>query len=136
LAIMIAAQSTGVPADLLVAICSHETHLENVVVPHDGGRNDLSVGICQIKPSTAAGEGYKGVAHGKLRKSKRWPWAKESDGDDVGLMVPEVNALYAAMYLKRQLKRYDDNWCRAAAAYNAGSYRPSAVVPGMPKNKK
>lgn len=113
-AVMTAAQKVGVSASLLVAICAHESNWKNVVVPHDGG--SPSYGICQIKQDTAKMLGFKG---------------KPSE-----LMRPSVNAYYAAKYLKYQEERYGEDWCKIAAAYNAGSYNESMVVPGKPRNLK
>jgi soluble lytic murein transglycosylase-like protein len=51
-------------------------------------------------------------------------------------MNPEENAKWAAIYLKKQLKRYNDDWCKATAAYNAGSFTESTIIPGKPRNLK
>lgn len=102
-----------VPGHLLLAICTHETGLKNIVHHNDGGSS--SYGICQIKAETARSLNFSG---------------KDSD-----LMDPNVNAGYAAKYLLKQLDRYDGDWCMATAAYNAGRYNPS-VIPGKPRNLK
>lgn len=112
--IVAAAKSVGVPGALLLAICTHESNLKNVMVPHDGG--SPSYGICQIKEATANSLGFKGKAR--------------------ELMNPTVNAKFSAKYLKMQLERYDGDWCKATAAYNAGTYNPSSKVPGKPRNLK
>jgi soluble lytic murein transglycosylase-like protein len=104
----------GVPGSLLLAICTHESHLKNVVSPNDHG--SPSYGICQIKEDTARDYGFDG---------------KSSD-----LLNPYINVWYSAQYLYHQLDRYDFNWCMAAAAYNAGRYLPSKTEPGKPKNFK
>jgi len=129
-----AAKTAGVPASLLIAICTHESNGLNVMVPHDGG--SPSYGYCQIKKETAEWLGYKGIGSGKLRRSKRFHGAMEPVGKPKGLMVAEVNALYAAKYLRKQLDKYDGEWCKATAAYNAGSYLPSKLAPGEPRNLK
>jgi soluble lytic murein transglycosylase-like protein len=110
--ILAAAKATGIPGVLLLAICTHESKLNNVVVQDDNG--SPSYGVCQIKEETAKMVGF-------------------TDSED--LMQPKTNAKYAALYLKKQLDRYDGNWCKATAAYNAGSYNPS-VIPGKPRNLK
>lgn len=109
-----AAKAAKVSGPLLLAICMHESNLKNVLVPHDGG--SPTYGICQVKLGTAQMLGYV--------------------GDGQGLMVPEENAKWAAEYLKYQKERYDKDWCKAVAAYNAGRYNPSTVSPGYPKNLK
>ena len=112
--ILAAAKAAKVSGALLLAICTQETNLTNVTVYHDGG--SPSIGICQMKASTAEMLGFKGKA------------------DD--LINPYVNAKWAAKYLKYQLDRYDGNWCQATAAYNAGTYNESKKLPGHPRNLK
>lgn len=112
--ILAAAKAAKVSGALLLAICTHESGLNNVAVPHDGG--STSYGICQVKYDTAKQMGFFG---------------KEKD-----LMIPKVNAKWAAAYLKYQESRYDGNWCKITAAYNAGSYNESKKKPGCPKNLK
>lgn len=112
--LLTAAKSAKISGAILVAICSHESGLSNIVTPRDHG--SASYGICQIKHDTATMLGY----HGKPE----------------GLMDPKTNAKYAAIYLKYQFDRYDGDWCRAVAAYNAGRYNPSKKEPGHPRNIK
>lgn len=112
--ILLAAKKAGVSGALLLAICTHESGLNNVFVPHDNG--SPTYGICQVKYDTAKMLGFTGEAK--------------------DLMVPSVNAKWAASYLKYQKKRYDGNWCKATAAYNSGTYNESKKVPGCPRNLK
>jgi soluble lytic murein transglycosylase-like protein len=56
-------------------------------------------------------------------------------GNPEGLMDPKTNAHFAALYLKYQYDRYG-NYCHAIAAYNAGRYNESKVLPGYPRNLK
>jgi soluble lytic murein transglycosylase-like protein len=112
--ILAAAKVIGIPGSLLLAICTHESGLRNVEAPHDHG--SPSYGLCQVKLDTAKILGFT--------------------GEGSGLMDPETNAKYAAMYLKYQLDRYQGDWCSATAAFNAGSYLPSTKSPGKPKNFK
>lgn len=112
--ILYAAKSVGVSGSLLLAICTFESKLVNTISPHDNG--SPSYGICQIKESTARMLGFNGQRE--------------------DLMNPSINAKYAALYLKKQLERYDGDLCMATAAYNAGTYNPSKIVPGKPKNLK
>lgn len=113
--ITLAAKKVGVSASLLLAICSHESggfkysHNEN-----DNG--SPSYGICQMKEATAKQMGFKGT--------------------NKVLSTPKTNALWAARYLKWQLDRYNNDICKAVAAYNAGSYNESKKKPGYPKNLK
>ena len=108
------AKTVGVPGYLLLAICTTESRLINVMTPNDGG--SATLGICQIKVGTAHMFGFK--------------------GEPKDLMVPKTNIRYAAKYLKYQLERYDNDLCKAIAAYNSGSYNPSTKVIGRPRNLK
>jgi soluble lytic murein transglycosylase-like protein len=111
--ILTAAKSVKISGAILVAICSHESGLQNITVPHDGG--SPTYGICQVKYDTATMLGFKG---------------KPQD-----LLEPKINAKYAATYLKYQYNRYG-SWCMAVAAYNSGTYNPSSKEPGHPRNIK
>jgi soluble lytic murein transglycosylase-like protein len=82
-------------------------------VQNDGGTP--TYGICQVKYETAQMLGYS--------------------GQPSGLMDPKENAKWAANYLRYQQVRYGD-WCKAIAAYNAGRYNESTVMPGYPRNLK
>lgn len=130
--ILAAAKAAGVPGALFLAICTHESHLNNVTVPHDGG--SPSYGVCQIKEDTARELGFTGIVTGPTVESDIFDGALEPKGTPEGLMIPSVNAKYAAKYLKKQLDRYEGDWCKATAAYNAGSYSPSSKIPGKPRN--
>lgn len=110
--ILAIAKVVGVPGSLLLAICTVETKLTNVVRVNDGPSS--TYGVCQIKATTANLVGFK--------------------GNEQDLMDPKINVKYAARYLKYQLKRYDYNWCKATAGYNHGSYSPSKIRTGRPKN--
>lgn len=103
----------GVSSNLLLAICSYESNLKNVIVTEANGSK--SYGICMVKLSTAK-------QFDKTIKAKQ-------------LMDPKVNSLMAAKYLNYQLKRYNGNWCRAVASYNAGSFLESEWK-GIPRNIK
>jgi len=112
--ILAAAKAAKVSGALLLAICTHESGLQNVLVPHDGG--SPTYGICQVKFETAKMIGFQGKAK--------------------DLMIPKINAKWAAEYLKFQKERYDGEWMKAVAAYNSGTYNPSSKVPGCPRNLK
>jgi len=113
--ILSAAKAANVSGTLLLAICTTESHLKNVKVPHDGG--SPSYGICQVKYETAKMLGFKGKP------------------DD--LMIPKINAKYAAKYIAYQKNRYGTkNWCIISSAYNAGSYNESKKLPGHPMNMR
>ena len=92
----------GLPNGLLSAVCHVESH-HNVkaINLNDGGEDSL--GVCQIKLSTAKMLGFKGTA--------------------AELQEPFVNAYYAGMYLNKQLRRYDHFIPHAIAAYNSGTLR-------------
>ena len=113
--ILNAAKAAKVSGTLLLAICTHESGLKNVTVPHDGG--SPTYGVCQVKLGTARQLGFTGTV--------------------LELLQPEVNAKYAARYLAYQQSRYGDfNWCKLSAAYNSGSYNASQKMPGHPRNLK
>lgn len=89
----------NLPPELLSSLCFIEsTHNISAVHKDDGGSN--SVGICQVKLSTAQWLGFKGT--------------------EEQLMNPETNVYYAAKYLAHQIKRYN-NIDRAVISYNQGS---------------
>jgi soluble lytic murein transglycosylase-like protein len=109
------ANREGVPAPLLAAICWVESaHRPHVTVWDDNG--SASIGLCQIKLATARMMGFKGKIH--------------------DLYIGEVNAKYAAKYLKYQLDRYASDWHKSTAAYNAGSAILSKKHPGKLINEK
>lgn len=110
--ILSAAKNIGVPGSLLLAICTHETGLKHKIAYNDGKTHTF--GMCQVKHETAKMLGFKGT---------------EKD-----LMNPKTNAKYAAKYLKYQLKRYDNDWCKSTSAYNAGSFLIDIKNPNRPKN--
>jgi len=112
--ILAAAKVIGVPGSLLLAICTHESGLRNIIAPQDHG--SASYGICQVKVETAK--------------------MVEPNANVTYILHPENNAKIAAKYLKTQLDRYDGDWCKATAAYNSGTYNPSTKVPGKPRNLK
>lgn len=110
-ALTVAAKKVGVASSLLIAICTQETGLKNVDVENDKGTP--SIGACQLKMGTVLDMGFHGT-----RKE---------------LAKPETNAIWAAKYLKKQLDRYNNNVCRATAAYNSGSYHENPRT-GKPRN--
>ncbi len=87
------------PKDLLSSLCYIEsTHNINAVHKDDGNSN--SVGICQIKWTTAKWLGFTGT--------------------EKQLMDPKINIYYAGKYLKHQINRYKGSVPRAVTAYNKG----------------
>ncbi len=109
---LVAANTADLPQGLLDALCWVESrHSVSAYKPHDGGR--ASLGVCQVQERTAREMGYTGTLE-----------ALQSD--------PEVNAFYAAKYLRYQLDTYDGDVVKAVAAYNLGHYEESA--PGIPVN--
>jgi hypothetical protein len=110
--ILNAAKAAHVSGVLLLAICSHESNeFKTNYVELDNG--SPSHGFCQVKLDTAIQLGFK--------------------GNPEQLREPKVNARYAALYLKYQVDRYGDDWCRITASYNSGSYVESENL-GYPKN--
>ena len=119
-AIGFAAKTTGINPSLLLAICMHETGLKNVNNYNDGGSH--SHGICQVKVGTAK-------HMGKVFKIQTFKEISEEE-----IETNKNNALVAAYYLKYQLKRYENDWCKAISAYNAGTFKPDGDK--KPKNHK
>ena len=113
-----AAKAMHISAALLVAVCSQETGLKNITNYQDGTSD--SIGVCQLKTDTAnfLVDNYHLKRH----------ITSES------LSNPKTNAYFAALYLKYQLDRYNQNWYQAVAAYNAGSYLEKKRKPGYAIN--
>lgn len=91
--------------NLLGAVCYVESNYRNVINHNDGG--SASYGICQIKLKTANWMNEKHKILGQ-------PVTK------FDLMNPEINALFAGLYLKYQLDRYNGDIECAISGYNAG----------------
>lgn len=103
----------NLPPGLLNSICYIESaHKINAINLDDGG--SPSLGLCQIKKSTARFLGYKGSA------KKLW-------------LNPEINVYYAAKLLRYQLDRYNQNEYKAISAYNMGTFKRNKH--GIPYNK-
>lgn len=95
-----ATHENHLPHGLIESVCYVESHYDtNAYHKHDGKGN--SVGLCQIKLSSARLVGFKGTE-------------KE-------LMRPDVNIRFASKYLAHQLHRYKGCKARAVIAYNQGS---------------
>jgi soluble lytic murein transglycosylase-like protein len=110
-----AAKAAKVSTMLLYAVCAHESRDFTLdFALYDNG--SPSYGVCQIKENTARMLGYKGKA--------------------MDLRNPHIGIKYAALYLKYQLDRYNNDWLQAVAAYNAGTYIESNKKLGCPKNLK
>lgn len=88
----------NLPPGLLSSVCYVESRHNPAAIHHDDGGSD-SLGLCQIKLSTARWLGFKGT---------------EQD-----LMNPQINAHYAGAYLRYQLNRYG-SVKKAVTAYNIG----------------
>lgn len=86
------------PPGLLSSICYIESkHVIQTIHHNDGGSD--SIGICQIKLSTAQGLGFKGTAE--------------------ELLEPKNNIYYAGKYLALNFKKYHTA-TKAVIAYNQG----------------
>lgn len=107
-----ATQTNGLPEGLLSAVCFVESSHRPGVIHIDDG-NGSSLGVCQIKLSTAEYLGFAGTTS--------------------QLMNPKTNIKYASMYLRTLLNRYDGNLVKAISAYNMGHYKERK--PGYPTNK-
>jgi soluble lytic murein transglycosylase-like protein len=106
-AIVKAADTVKVPRELLLALCWNESSFrtDSKITHMDGG--SLSHGICQVKLLTARDMDW--IYHDKVRATEEM------------LEDPFTNALYAAKYLRIELKRYNGNWEKGIDAYNKGS---------------
>lgn len=93
----------GLPQGLLDAVCYVESNHQIRALHKDDGNTD-SLGVCQVKLSTARMLGFKGAER--------------------QLMDPSTNISFAAKYLAYQISRYS-NVIEAVGAYNTGSYRIS-----------
>lgn len=112
--ITVAAKAAKVSAALLYAICAHESNgFMYDYTLYDNGTPSYSV--CQVKSGTVLMLGWTGK-------------------DEMELRNPYVGIKYAAKYLRYELDRYDNDWCKATAAYNSGSYTESKKKVGFPKN--
>lgn len=88
------------PDNLLSSLCYIESnHKINAYHKDDGISN--SVGICQIKLSTAKTLGFEGT--------------------EKQLMEPKNNIFYAAAYLNKQRSRYKGSVSKAVISYNIGN---------------
>lgn len=99
--------SFNLPVNLLSAVCYVESgHKPNAIHLNDGGADSL--GMCQIKLTTARQLGYTGTAN-ELQVNYK------------------INIFYAGKYLRYQLKRYKGDQRKAIAAYNAGSWSGKSI---------
>jgi soluble lytic murein transglycosylase-like protein len=89
----------GLPSGLLSSLCFVESKHRTSAVHYDDNGED-SIGICQVKYSTAKYLGYEGSYN--------------------DLYKPENNIKYAAIYLDKQIKRYG-SVKRGVIAYNRGN---------------
>lgn len=89
----------GLPLGLIDSLCYIESKHKVNAIHHDDGNSD-SIGICQIKYNTAKSLGYRGTIK--------------------NLYNPENNIKYAALYLRKQINRYNSIQ-RGVVAYNRGN---------------
>lgn len=102
-----AADKADVPRSLLLSLCWGEgSFRKDDKLTHQDG-NSLSHGTCQVKLETA-------------QDMDEWFHNRHAATAE-RLKNTKVNAFYAALYLKYQLKRYNYNWQKAVDAYNKGS---------------
>jgi soluble lytic murein transglycosylase-like protein len=114
-----AADNVGVPAALLRAICYAESRLNRYAYAHQDGRTlGSAFGMCQVLYGTATS---LGMVDEKCKES--FLDRKDKVYKSCKLFGPYTSAYYAAKVLKRQLKRYDNNYINAVAAYNSGTVR-------------
>lgn len=102
LAFIAASTTFNLPPGLLSAVCFVESsHRSHVVRSNDGGSD--SIGICQVKFSTAQLMGFEGTVE--------------------QLKQPKINAHYAAAYLRKQIDRYNGDIVKGVASYNSGTLK-------------
>lgn len=89
----------NLPTNLLASLCYIESHHDVKAINHDDGGGN-SVGVCQVKLSTAKWLGFKGT--------------------EEQLMKPKTNVYYAGKYLSAQIKRYG-SVKKGVVAYNIGN---------------
>lgn len=92
----------GLPPGLLSSLCYVESKHKINAIHHDDGDQD-SLGVCQIKLTSARQMGFRGTAK--------------------QLMEPRYNVKYAARYLKYQISRYNNSITKGVIAYNLGNAR-------------
>ena len=110
-----AATEVGVPVPLLRAICYAESRLQRSAYAHgDGGKLGSAFGMCQVLYGTAT---TMGVVDERCKESFI---DKPRVYKDCKLFGPYTNAKIAARLLKRHLKKYNNNFINAVAAYNSG----------------
>lgn len=99
-----AAKLAGVSGHLMIALCTHESGLKNVVVQDDG--DGPTYGICQVKLETARhmDEVYNLNTKATIKR----------------IMNPFINAFYSAKYLKFQLEQNNGDVLAALDSYNKG----------------
>lgn len=98
----LAAQLYQLPTGYQSALCFVESSHNPAAMHKDDGRGN-SVGICQIKLSTAKMLGFKGTEN--------------------ELKDPKTNILYSAKYLHLQSNRYRGDLRKTTGSYNAGSFK-------------
>lgn len=102
-----AADKADVPRALLLSLCWGEgSFRKDSKLTHQDGHS-LSHGTCQVKLETA-------------KYMDEW-FHNKYEATSERLKDTKVNAFYAGLYLKYQLKRYNYNWQKAVDAYNKGS---------------
>lgn len=102
-----AADKADVPRPVLLAVCWGEGSFRtDEKLNHQDG-NSMSYHTCQVKLETA-------------EFMDKW-FHNKSLATPQRLKNTKINAFYAALHLKYQLKRYNYNWQKAIDAYNKGT---------------
>lgn len=125
-----AAKQVGVPALLLEAICAAESNQRPEAFNfQDGHSTNHAFGMCQVLYETALELGSPKdencLRDFRTKKQQKKagienPIVIERNYKTCKLFGPFTNALYAAKYLARKLKLYDNSWISAIASYNTG----------------
>jgi hypothetical protein len=105
---------------LILAICFVESGGDTLALNYkDGkGHNNHSFGYCQVTYQTALELGMP--EHDSCKTDLRPRFKRTVSA--CPLFDKKVNVHYASLYLKKQLKRYNNDLLKTISAYNAGSF--------------
>lgn len=113
------------PRNLLKSICWAESNWDHKAVnSHDGGSNNHATGTCQVLITTAEYLNQRDYTECRIPK-------KELKVSEVcELMDPMYNAMTAAKFISRLIKRHRGDITKVVASYNSGSpkYKGGVLV--------
>lgn len=116
-----AAEKYEIDEATIRAICWVESkHKTYAYRPNDHADGTSAFGICQILYTTGKTLGIEDEKCLDGFKPNDW---KNNQYKNCKLFGLKTNIFAASRYLKRKLDRYEGDYTKAIAAYNAGSYR-------------